>query len=306
MKTNQKLDFHHLSFLSCGLLTVIIIVFFVGFIFYTAYPIFVQEGLSFLTGTEWNYTKNVFGIRTFILGSLILTGTTLAMAVPLSLFSAICISELVSEKVEFIFKSLIELLVGIPSVVYGIFGLFVLENIFQYQIEPFISSILGFIPIFKDLTPTMGVGLLLASVILTVMILPTVTAISIDAMRAVPYEYREGSYAVGATQWETIRHVVLPAASSGVVSAVILGMMRAIGETMAIVMLFGNVPHVPASLMDTGFAMTSKILNDIGFYVASDIPRSALFGIAAVLFGIEILLVAIARRVGKMGAVSQS
>ncbi|MBP2029445.1 phosphate transport system permease protein [Methanohalophilus levihalophilus] len=288
------------------MLTVIVITFFVGFVFYTAYPIFAQEGFSFLTGDRWSYTDDVFGIRIFILGSLILTGTTLLMAVPLSLFSAICISEFVSEKVEFVFKSLIELLVGIPSVVYGIFGLFVLENIFQYQIEPFISSTLGFIPIFRDVTPSFGLGLLLASVILTIMILPTVTAISIDAMKAVPYDYREGSYAVGATQWETIRHVVLPAASSGVVSAVILGMMRAIGETMAIVMVFGNAVNVPVSLMDTGFAMTSKILNDIGFYVAQDVPRSALFGIAAVLFAIEIVLVAAARYVGKRGMVIQS
>jgi phosphate transport system permease protein len=129
------------------------------------------------------------------------------------------------------------------------------------------------------------------------MILPTVISISEDSMRAVPYSYREGSYALGSTKWETIRQIVLPTASGGIISAIILGTMRAMGETMAIVMLLGNSTRIPSSVSDIGYAMTSKILNDINYHVAIDEHRSALFGIAAVLFAIEIIFVALARKV---------
>lgn len=239
---NADLDIPHVFFLSCLILTAAITIYFVGFIFYTAAPIFESHGIiNFITGTEWDYDKSVYGIRDFILGTFILTGVTLILAVPISIFTAVFLSEFASPKIRSFMRPLIELLVGIPSVVYGIFGLFVLESIFQDHIEPFVVSTLGFIPIFQDQTLNDGSGLLLASSVLAVMILPTVTSISEDSIRAVPYYYREASYALGATQWETIRKVVLPAASSGILSSIVLGMMRAMGETMAIVMLFGNI-----------------------------------------------------------------
>ncbi|MEA1870568.1 MAG: phosphate ABC transporter permease subunit PstC, partial [Euryarchaeota archaeon] len=221
------------------------------------------------------------------------------LAVPVSVFTAIFLSEFAPAPVAKIMRPMVELLVGIPSVVYGIFGLFVLENIFQDKIDPFLSGTLGsFIPFFHDPSPNSGSGVLLASTILAVMVLPTIIALSEDAMRAVPFEYKEASFALGATHWETIRKIVLPTASGGILAATVLGMMRAMGETMAIVMLLGNSAHIPSSVMDTGYAMTSKILNDIGYYCAMDEPRSALFGIAAVLFAMEIIFVAAARKVG--------
>jgi phosphate transport system permease protein len=226
----------HLLLLTCVLTTAAITIFFIAFIFKTALPVFESEGLGFITGTKWSYTEQVYGIRIFIIGTLVMTAVTLALAVPVSVFTAIFLSEFAPVRVAGIMRPMVELLVGIPSVVYGIFGLFVLEDIFQDKIDPFLSGTLGlFIPFFSDPSPNSGTGVLLASTILAVMILPTIIALSEDAMRAVPFEYKEASFALGATHWETIRKVVLPTASGGILAATVLGMMRAMGETMAIV-----------------------------------------------------------------------
>lgn len=281
-------------------LTACIALFFIGFIFYVAYPTFQSQGLvNFLTGTTWSYSDSVYGIRTYIGGTIALTVTTLILAVPVSVFTAIFLSEFAPARVVSIMRPLIELLVGIPSVVYGIFGLFVLGPFFGTSLAPAISSALGFIPIFQDTsTSVTGVGLALASTVLAIMILPTIISISEDSMRSVKNEYREASFSLGATHWETISKVVLPSASKGILAAVVLGMMRAMGETMAIVMLFGNANKIPNTFSSSGYAMTSKILNDIGFYVAQEESRSALFAIAAVLFAAEILFVGVARVIG--------
>ncbi|MDK2938536.1 MAG: phosphate transport system permease protein [Methanolobus sp.] len=289
----------NILFFSCSVLVAFIVVFFVGFIFYTALPVFQSQGIiNFLTTDTWNYHTNVYGIRNYIAGTLIMTVVTLVLAVPISIFTAIFLSEIATPRMASIIRPFIELLVGIPSVVYGIFGLFVLENIFQNYIEPLISSHLGFIPFFVDMNSDTGIGVLLASTVLAIMVFPTITTISEDAIRSVSVEYRHASLSLGANKWETIRKVVLPTASSGIMTAIVLGIMRATGETMAIVMLLGNVNTIPSSLMAAGYAMTSKILNDIGFHFADEGPRAALFGIAAVLFAIEIGFVAIARYLG--------
>lgn len=291
--------FGFIFFLVCMILTGIIIIYFLGFIFYKAYPAVASQGLiNFITGSQWNYGENIYGIRVFIVDTTLLTLLTLVLSVPVSIFTAIFLSEFASKKLVSVVRPMIELLVGIPSVVYGIFGIFILENLFQNQVNPLIDSYLGFIPIFHDSNPSCGDGLLLASTVLAVMVLPTIISISEDSMRAVPYEYREASFSLGANSWETVRHVVLPAASKGILSAVILGMMRAMGETMAVVMLIGNVNVIPGSIFGYGYPMTSKILNDVGFYMSEPDKLSALFGIAAALFTAEILSVALARKLG--------
>jgi phosphate transport system permease protein len=286
-------------FFSCSVIVAATVLFFVGFIFYVAWPVFQSQGIiSFLTTDTWNYSKEVYGIRNFIAGTLIMTTVTMIFAVPISIFTAIFLSEIASARVASIIRPFIELLVGIPSVVYGIFGLLVLENIFQNHIEPWLSSHLGFIPIFVDANPSVGLGVLLASTVLAIMVFPTITTISEDAIRSVSAEHRLASYSLGANKWETIRNVILPTASSGIMTAIVLGMMRATGETMAIVMLLGNVNAIPSTLTSPAYAMTSKILNDIGYHFAEENSRAALFGIAAVLFAIEIGFVAIARYLG--------
>ncbi|SFM25476.1 phosphate ABC transporter permease subunit PstC [Methanolobus profundi] len=289
----------NLIFFVCTIVVAFIVIFFIGFIFYTALPVFQSQGLiNFIITDEWNYGKNIYGIRTFIAGTVIMTVVTLIMAVPISIFTAIFLSEIASPRLASTIRPFIELLVGIPSVVYGIFGLFVLENIFQNHIEPVLASLLGFIPIFVDVNPQSGLGVLLASTVLAIMVFPTITTISENAIRSVSVENRHASLSLGANRWETIRNVVLPAASSGIMTAVVLGMMRAMGETMAIVMLLGNSKTIPSSVMGPGYAMTSKILNDIGHHFSEEGPRAALFGIAAVLFAIEIGFVAVSRYLG--------
>lgn len=286
-------------FSACAFLTAACVLFVIGFIFYTAWPTFESQGIvNFLTGETWNYGKEIFGVKLFIIGTAALTAVSLVLAVPVSIFSAIFLSEIASNRFANIIRPLIELLVGIPSVVYGIFGLYFLADFFHLHVDPFINSILGFIPIFQDLNPVNGRGILLASVILAIMILPTIIALSQDAIKSVPSVYREASLALGATKWQTILKVVLPVASKGIMAGIVLGMMRAMGETMAIVMLLGNMPKVPGSILDTGYAMTSKILVDANFYMADPVPRSAIFAIAAVLFAVEIIFVASIRILG--------
>lgn len=282
-------------FLAATLLTAIIVIFLIGFVFCTAAPVLGKEGPGFITGSKWEYNEE-YGIAIFLVGTLLLTAVTLVIAVPLGIFTAIFLAEWAPVWLERIMRPCIELLVGIPSVVYGIFGFFILENIFQHQINPFIDSTLGtFIPIFRNTTPQTGLGILLASTVLAIMILPTIVALSQEAMKAVPNDYREASFALGATKWETIKNVVIPASLMGITTGVILGLMRAMGETMAVVMLIGGNDNMPESILGTGSAMTSKILNDIGFYCMFPEPMSALFAIAAVLFVMEMAFVAIIR-----------
>jgi phosphate transport system permease protein len=294
-----KLDMQELLSLVSCLVVLLAVLVFIGFIFYTAMPVFQKEGLiNFIFGTEWNYDTGVFGIRIYVIGTLILTLVTIILALPVSLFTAIFLSEFAPVKVASVVRTMIELLVGIPSVVYGVFGLRVLRGVFRDYLDPFLNSISTVLPFFHDFTAGTGYGILLASTVLAIMILPTITSLSEYAMRSVPSEYRDASISLGATEWETIRKVVLPASRNGITSAIILGTMRAVGETMAVVMLIGGTAYIPKSLLDTGYPMTAKILNDIGDYISTPESRSALFGIAAVLFIVEIFFVGIARVVG--------
>lgn len=268
------------------------------FLFLTASPVLLKEGTGFLTGTEWNYKTGEYGILLLITGTIVLTAVTMAIAVPLSLFTAIFLAEWSPRWLTGILRPPIEMLVGIPSVVYGIFGFFILEGVFKDFVDPFIDSTLGFIWIFEDVNPNSGKSILLASVVLSIMILPTVTALSQEALETVPRDYRHASLALGATKWETIKKIIIPAAIPGIITAFILGLMRAIGETMAVVMLMGNSLHLPTSILDTGYAMTSKILNDIGYWISFDEPKSALFAVGVAIFIIEFLFVALARFIG--------
>jgi phosphate transport system permease protein len=286
-------------FISCTLLTAFITFFFIGFIFYIAYPTFESQGvINFITGSVWDYSEHVYGIRIYFLGTLMLTLMTLVLSVPVGIFTAIFLSEFASPRVASVVKPLIELLVGIPSVVYGIFGFLVLGPIFVNYVSPLTVSLLGFIPFFSAGVDVRGVSLALAATVLSIMILPTIISISEDSLRSVETTYREASFSLGATHWETISKVLIPAASKGIMSAVILGMMRAMGETMAVVMLFGGSNNIPTTFYGTGTAMTTKILSDVSFKIADEEARSAIFAVAAVLFATEILFVGLARAIG--------
>ena len=224
---------------------------------------------DFLGSPSWHPTHYPpeFGILSLIAGSLVVTVGALVLAVPLGLGSAIYISEIAGPRTKEIIKPIIELLAGIPSVVYGLFGMAFLS--------PFLIKVFGI--------PT-GLNALSASIILGVMVIPIISSMSEDALSTVPKSLREASLALGANRWETIMRVVLPAARSGVLGSIILGFGRAIGETMVVIMVAGGAAQIPSSLFDPVRPMTSAIASEMGETVFGSPHFHALFGIAVVLF----------------------
>ncbi len=241
------------------------------FIFKEGLPLILHTGLGkFLFSSHWAPTKGHFGILAMIVSSLLVTLGALVFGVPLGLAGAIVLAEFSPERLKSLLKPTLELLAGIPSVVYGFLG------------------VIWLVPLVRDHLGGPGLSLLTAAVILGIMILPTVISISIDALSAVPDLYRDGSIALGATQWQTVRRVVLPAASSGIITAIILGMGRAVGETMAVIMVAGNALKLPTSILDPVRTLTSNIALELGY--ASGLHREALFATGIVLFVIIMLL----------------
>jgi phosphate transport system permease protein len=234
-------------------------------------PILYEVGpRAFLLGKEWQPLRGHFGILPMILGSGVITVGALAVGVPLSLACAIVLAELAPPRVRAVLKPTIELLAGIPSVVYGFMGVLLLV--------PWIRTHLG----------GPGASALAGSLILGIMTLPTIIGISIDALEAVPHSYRDASRALGATQWQTLRMVTLPAARSGIVAAIILGMGRAVGETMAVIMVAGNSVRIPGSMLQPVRTLTANIALEMS-YAAGDHER-ALFATAIVLLCIVMIL----------------
>jgi phosphate ABC transporter permease protein PstC len=235
------------------------------FIFKEGLPFIVAVGPGKMLGSlDWAPTKGSFGLLPMIVGSLLVTGGALALGVPLGLSCAIFLVEFSRPRVRRVLKPAIELLAGIPSVVYGFLGVVFLV--------PLIRTHLG----------GPGLSLLAGALILGVMILPTVISISMDALEAVPRSYREGSLALGATTSQTVNKVVLPAARSGIVTAVVLGMGRAIGETMAVIMVTGNALDLPRSPLDPIRTLTSNIALELGY--AAGKHQQALFATGVILF----------------------
>lgn len=295
-------DRPYLFFSACALLSVLTISLLFGSIFWAAYPTLSKTGIvQFVFGSTWDYETGTYGIWVLIMGTLQLTLVTIAMAVPLGILTAVYLSEFSHPKLRGILGTSIELLVGIPSVVYGIFGYVILRPYLKDYVNPLVGSTLGvYIPYFRDMGD--GEGIFLASVILTVMIIPTIISLSENAMRSVPRSHREGSAALGATNFETIQKVVIPGAMPGILTGITLGLTRALGETMAVVMLTGNAMQVPSSIFDRGEAMTSFILMNVKAYLGWDERMSAIFGIAVVLFVTEALLIMVIRLFNRWGA----
>ena len=258
---------------------VIVVSFILLFLLRDGFPIFTQVGiLKFLLGLDWAPTAVIplYGIFPLIIGTLLVTLGAMVFAVPLSIGCAIYISELASPRMKKILKPAIELLAGIPSVVYGFFGLIVLTN---------------FIRVAFDL-PT-GETWLAASVLLGIMALPTIVSVSEDAISAVPHEYKEGSLAIGATRWQTISRVLVPAALSGIAAAIILGIGRAVGETMAVMMVAGNAAIIPDpiwNILSPLRTLTGTLGIEMGEVSVGSDHYHALFGVAVVLLVITLVI----------------
>ncbi|MBI3181949.1 MAG: phosphate ABC transporter permease subunit PstC [Myxococcales bacterium] len=249
-------------------------------------------GPGFVLGTEWDPVRESFGALPFLFGTVVSSALALLIAVPVSLGAAIFLSELAPGWLRSPIGFLLELLAAIPSVVYGLWGIFVLAPWLRDTVQRPLSGALGGLPFFSG-TPR-GFGMMAGGLILAIMVLPTIASVSREVMRAVPVGLREAALALGATRWETVRHSVLPSARSGLVGAIILGLGRALGETMAVTMVIGNRAEISASLFEPGYTMASVIANEFT-EAAGDLYLSSLAEIGLLLFGVTLLLNALAR-----------
>lgn len=268
-------------FFTCAFVFVLAVALIFLFVGWKAWPIVTDYGLGkFITGTVWSSGTKEFGILPLLVGSLLVTIGALALGTPLAVGTAIFLSDVASPRVRSVVRPAVELLAGVPSVVYGFFGIILLRAIMA------------------RLTGTLGFGASTAWIVLAIMIVPTIAALSEDALRSVPEGIREASYAMGATQWQTIYKVVVPAAKIGIIDAIILGMGRAIGETMAVLMVVGNAPVFPKGIFAPLSTMTSQIVMDMPYAVG--LHRTALFAMAAMLFIFSMLLVATVRLLSRL------
>jgi phosphate transport system permease protein len=257
-----------------------------------AWPAIHRFGLPFLWSTDWNPPKERFGALPFIAGTLVTSFLALILGTLIGVGAALFLVEIAPSWLRAPVSYMVELLAAIPSVVYGLWGVFVLGPWIPHTAGPYILDYFDWVP-FVD-GPALGVGVLSAVLILTIMILPTIVAISRDVIAAVPRSQREGILALGATRWEMIRIAVLPYARSGILGAAILGLARAIGETLAVALVIGNSTNVPDSIFSPGYTMASVIANQFR-EVENDMHLAALIYIGLLLLIITLLVNAFAR-----------
>lgn len=251
-------------------------------------------GLGFVTGTRWDSFHDIYGALPMLAGTLITAAISLVIGLPIGLGVAIFLSEQVKDNkvLGTVLGSLVELLAAVPSVIFGLWGLVVLVPFMSKYAEPALKGAFGFLPIFSG--NPIGTDLLTAGVILAIMIVPTISAVSRDVLNAVPNSQREAMYSIGATDWEVIRKSVLPYARSGIFGASILGLGRAVGETMAVTFVVGNNPNLPKSLFSPAYTLTSLIVNQLGT-TTDAIANSAIIEVGLLLFAVALVVNAFAR-----------
>ncbi|HVN27055.1 MAG TPA: phosphate ABC transporter permease subunit PstC, partial [Candidatus Binataceae bacterium] len=255
-------------------------------------PALRQFGLHFLISTDWDPVNDIYGALPFIYGTAISSALALAIAVPLSLGVALCLSELAPIWLKRPIAFLVELLAAIPSVVYGLWAIFVLGPWLRDHIDPILHGLLGFLPLFQG--PRTSVGMFTAGVILAVMVIPYIASVCTDVFAVVPQSQREAALALGATKWEMVRLSVLPPSISGVVGAIILGLGRALGETIAVAMVIGNSPNISASLFAPAATLASVIANEFA-EATTNLYQAALIELGLVLMAVAIVLNMMAR-----------
>ena len=249
-------------------------------------------GFGFITSREWDPVNEVYGAAPFIFGTIVTSLIALVLAGPLGIGTSIFLVELAPKWLRAPVGFLVEMLAAIPSVIYGLWAIFVLVPIVRSNVEPFLGNHFGFIPLFQG--RPFGVGLLTAGLVLAIMVLPTVTAITQSVLATVPRNIRDGAYGLGATRWEVITGVTLPYARGGIVGALILGLGRALGETMAVTMVIGNNAQITSSLFGLGDSLASVIANQFG-EAQSKLFRSTLIELGLILFGVSVVLNLLAR-----------
>ncbi len=253
-------------------------------------------GLNFLLVDTWNPVTEKFGAIAPIYGTLVTSFIAMLIAVPVGLFIALFLTELCPMWLRRPIGIAIELLAGIPSIIYGIWGLFVFAPFLQQYIQPFLINVFGEVPVLSTLFagPPYGIGILTAGLILAIMVLPFITSISRDVFTAVPPVLKEAAYGLGCTTWEVVRYVVLPYARVGVIGGVMLGLGRALGETMAVTFVIGNAHRISGSLLAPGTTISATIANEFTEAVG-DLYTSALIALGLILFVITFIVLAAAR-----------
>jgi len=251
-------------------------------------------GLPFIAGTTWDPVHQIFGALPFIYGTLLTSGLALLIGLPISIGVAVFLTEKMKSRrtTAYLIGTMVELLAAVPSVIYGLWGLFFLSPILRDSVETPLHKYLGFVPLFAG-TP-FGLDFFTAGIILAIMIIPTISAVSRNILNAVPNSQREAMYSIGATDWEVIRKGILPYARSGLFGATILGLGRAVGETMAVTMVIGNTPRISASLFSGGYTLSSVIANEFTEAPAA-IYISALVELGLILFFVALAINVFAR-----------
>ena len=255
-------------------------------------PAIRQFGWRFVINQEWDAVQGQFGALDFLYGSVVSSVLALLLATPLSVGAALFITDIAPRRVGNIIAPVIELLAAIPSVIYGLWGVLVMAPWLQASVQPWLIEHLGFLPLFQG--APYGVSMLAAVFILMIMIIPIITAITKEVLLAVPVSQKEAAYALGATRWEMFRMALIPYARSGVLGAVILGLGRAIGETMAVTMVIGNTPQISLSLLAPGYTMPSVIANEFA-ETTSKLHASALMEVGLILLVVTLLINVMAR-----------
>ena len=253
-------------------------------------------GLNFLIDERWNPVTERFGALAPIYGTLVTSFIAMLIAVPVGLFISIFLTELCPLWLRRPIGIAVELLAGIPSIIYGIWGLFVFAPFLQQTLQPFLITLFGNVPLLSSLFagPPYGIGVLTAGLILAIMVLPFITSISRDVFEAVPQVLKEAAYGLGCTTWEVVRRVVLPYARVGVIGGVMLGLGRALGETMAVTFVIGNAHRISASILAPGTTISATIANEFTEAVG-DLYTSALIALGLILFFITFIVLAVAR-----------
>ena len=252
----------------------------------TALPVFHSQGISFVTSSDWTPDQNKYGILAFIYGTLVTSAIALIIAVPLSLGVSLFLTEIAPRRMRGPVGYMVDLLAAVPSVIYGLWGVFIFLPKFLQPVADFLAKTLGFTKIFAP--PASGISYFGAGVVLAIMIVPIISSLCREVFRAVPNDERDAAYGLGATRWEVIRGAIFPRAKSGIVGAVMLGLGRALGETIAVALLIGSRPTISASVLQPGYSMAAVIANE--FQEATGMHIQALVGVGVVLFGITIIV----------------
>ncbi|MCU1294181.1 MAG: phosphate transporter permease subunit PstC [Bryobacterales bacterium] len=282
----------YLVTLACAVATLLIVALLVGELWINSQPTVKTFGWHFLTSSRWDPNSGNFGALPFIYGTCVTSFLALLIAIPLGVAASVFLAEMAPPKLSNILTFLIELLAAVPSVIYGLLGIFILVPLIRDYLVPVLTKLFGYLPIFSG--DFYGVSFLSAGMVLAIMVVPFIVSVSREVLLAVPTDQREAALALGATKWETTWQIVIPNALTGIFGSIFLALARALGETMAVTMVIGNTPKITASLLSPGYSIAAVIANEFA-EASGDLYVSSLMFLGLVLFGLTIIINAVAR-----------